>query len=134
VAREAIEGAAGEGTHLSCIDLVLVPVDKLGRFKAEAHGGILTKATRQPFFEAARELRAAGVSPETELTASHAGSKIVAMRSTVGAAAKWTIEERDRGGLRKRLWRPFPGTRGAPKTAEDDSDGPLPAPATEGPP
>ena len=28
------------------------------------------------------------------------------MRGVVGELAKWTIEERDRGGLRKVLWKP----------------------------
>ena len=32
----------------------------------------------------------------------------MAMRSTVGEAAKWTVEERESHGLRRVLWRPHP--------------------------
>ena len=51
------------------------------------------------------------------------------MRGVVGELALWTIEERDRGGMRKVLWNP----RGmavssdgvAPPAAEDASDAPA---------
>ena len=56
---------------------------------------------------AAVKLELEGALRETVITARHRGSTIVAMRSTLAEAAKWTIEESDRGGLRKRLWRPF---------------------------
>jgi hypothetical protein len=67
----------------------------------------ITKPTRQPFFDGARALLALGYPPETAIQSRHQGSEVVAMRSTVGEAAKWTIKERDRGGLRKERWQPY---------------------------
>jgi choline dehydrogenase-like flavoprotein len=52
-------------------------------------------------------LAAEGVPTGVVIAARHRDSTIVAMRSILAEAAKWTIEESDRGGLRKRLWRPF---------------------------
>jgi hypothetical protein len=94
------------------IALVLVPHKRFGRYVALLDGQPIIKPTRQPFFNAARELMARGYLPETELSASHqdgptTDGRIVAMRSTIGEAAKWTIHESDRGGLQKRLWKAY---------------------------
>ncbi len=64
--------------------------------------------SRQPFYAAARALLEAGHSPDEVLTASHAGSSIVAMRSTIGEAAKWTVEEDANGRMRRRPWQARP--------------------------
>ena len=52
------------------------------------------------------------------------------MSGEVGELAKWTIEERDRGGLRKVLWKPhgmaLSSDGGAPPAA-DDASGAEPA-------
>ena len=57
--------------------------------------------SRQPFFDGARVLLAEGVEPATVYEARHQGSTRVAMRSTVGEAAKWTVTVSDTGGLQK---------------------------------
>ena len=48
------------------------------------------------------------------------------MRGVVGELAKWTIEDRDRGGLRKVLWKPHENAvssdGGSPPAAEDASE------------
>lgn len=96
---------------MSTIDLVLVPLPATpGRYSVRWPGGVrvLVRSSRQPLLDAARELLAVGYPPETVLTTRHQGSDIVAQRSTVGEAAKWTIKERDRGGLRRELWQPHP--------------------------
>ena len=68
-------------------------------------------------------------SAETIITARHAGSDIVGMRSPVGEAVRWTVEERDRGGLRKVLWKPYEKANssdgGASPAAEDVEAGQL---------
>jgi hypothetical protein len=90
------------------ITLVLVPADRLGRFWPYVDGRRLTKrSTRQPFYDGARALAAAGHHPETTLEARHQGNDIIAMRSTIGEAAKWRIEESDSDGLRRRPWSPY---------------------------
>ena len=45
--------------------------------------------------------------PETVISARHAGSETISMRGVLGELAQWTIKERDCGGLRKVLWKPF---------------------------
>src|SRR5688500_1115736 len=70
-------------------------------------GRVTVAASRQPLRDAARALAGAGMPPETVVTARHRGSAIVAMRSNVGEAAKWRVEESDRGGLKRRPWRTF---------------------------
>ena len=63
-----------------------------GKFKAMLGSMAITKPTRQPLLDAARALAALGYSAETTIIARHAGSDTVAMRSTVGESARWTIE------------------------------------------
>ncbi|QRM28685.1 hypothetical protein [Microvirga sp. VF16] len=46
-----------------------------------------------PFFAAARQLLAQGRDPSTPLSMRHEGSAIVALRSTIGKAARLTIQE-----------------------------------------
>ena len=48
------------------------------------------------------------------MASSQAGSDIVAMRSTVGEAAKWTVKERERGGLSRELWEPRQSAHSSP--------------------
>ena len=87
------------------MNLVLKPKGG-GRFQAYLFAQPVGPPTRQPLFDSTRLLLQRGIPAETELTTSHIGSSTIAMRSTVGEAAKWTIEE-TRSGLRKRLWKPF---------------------------
>jgi hypothetical protein len=54
-------------------------------------------SSRTPFYSAARVLQKRGVKPETQLIMKHQHSDTVAMRSTVGAAAKLTIHEGPNG-------------------------------------
>ena len=91
------------------IQLVVTPVGhhRPGRFHVALASGVpLPRSTRQPLFDGARALLKLGHDPERLIEVSHLGSAIVAMRATVGEAARWLIEEPDRGGLRKRLWKP----------------------------
>ena len=51
--------------------------------------------SRQPLLDAARVLIKEGVDPATPIATRHAGADFDAMTSTVGAAAKWTVEENE---------------------------------------
>lgn len=93
---------------MSSLSIELVPVRQRPGVYAALLGQRVLARSRQPLLDAARGLLAEGMAPETVLVARHAGSSTIAMRSTVGEAAKWTIKERDRGGLRKELWQPHP--------------------------
>ena len=72
------------------------------------------KSSRQPFLDAARALLLDGCDSVTILTMRHAGSDIDALRSTVGAAAKLTVEEGDRTAPSFRSWKAFPCAAVAP--------------------
>lgn len=65
-------------------------------------------AHRDPFCGAARVLLAQGVAPETPLQMKHEGSKVVALRGTVGGAAALAVSEPDAGkGPRLVPYRPY---------------------------
>ena len=59
--------------------------------------------------------------------ARHQGSTTVAMRSTVGEAAKWMVTVSDTGGLQKKLWSPLEkggaSDRGPAKIDADEGAG-----------
>ena len=76
------------------VSLEMVPLrTRPGHFTAVLPcGRVLVRSSRQPLFDGARALTAEGVATETVITTRHRGSTIVAMRSSVGEAAKWTIE------------------------------------------
>jgi hypothetical protein len=48
-----------------------------------------------------------GADPETPITMSHEGSCILSLRSTIGQAARLTVEESERSGPRFVPYRPF---------------------------
>ena len=111
------------------VELDLVPAReknangaKLGRYDAVLPDGRVLARSRQPLFAAARTLLSEGFAPETAITARHAGSEIVAMRSTVGEAAQWTVKERDKGGLSKERWQPYDADSSSPVERNSDAD------------
>jgi hypothetical protein len=63
--------------------------------------------SRQPLLEAARVLIREGIDPTTPIATRHTGADFDAMTSTVGAAAKWTVEEGNTVSPTLRRWRPF---------------------------
>lgn len=70
------------------------------RYHATLDGEVIA-TSRQPFFAAARALQAMGYDDEVVLTASHEGSTTLAMRSTIGRAAGWSVSEGERTGLQR---------------------------------
>lgn len=81
--------------------------------------------SRQPLFASARVLLDRGVDPDTVVTMRHEGSATVSLRSTVGRAVGWRVEEPDRGGIRLRRYVPRePLTaHGAALAAGESQDG-----------
>jgi hypothetical protein len=110
------------------IRLILKPAaltDKGQRYEAW-WGLALVCTSRQPFYASARVLLDTGSDPAEVLEASHAGQEMVAMRSTVGEAAKWTVTESADGQMRRKIWQPFEhASRGSPvstaSSREDDA-------------
>lgn len=74
-----------------------------GRFSVSISGGTenIVKTSAVPFMAACRELMKSGFTGNEEAEFYHEGSPVVAMRGIVGEVAKWTVTERDRGGLYK---------------------------------
>jgi hypothetical protein len=54
---------------------------------------IILKSSRQPLLDAARLFQAEGFSPDDRIVMRHAGADHDALSSTIGAAAKLTVEE-----------------------------------------
>jgi hypothetical protein len=69
-------------------------------------GERLVVASRQPFLDSARVLLAWGRSPDTIIEMRRQGSAVPSLRSTVGAAAKLTVDETSRTTFAR--WKPFP--------------------------
>ena len=106
-----------------------------GYYTARCDGRLLCRS-RQPFLDGARELLAAGQSATAVIAMKHAGSRVEALRSTVGAAAQLTVETDEQGRPTFRQWRGR-RTRGAAPPADylrnsDPQDlAPSNTPATE---
>jgi len=77
-----------------------------GHFRPYVGSRPLGRATSTPFYSAARVLLSEGVSPDTVITMQHEGSSIISLRSTIGKAARLTVTEEDRKGLRIKEYRP----------------------------
>ena len=117
--RRARPGRAKAPAAPETVRVDLRPVaHRPGFYRAELGEECLT-VSRQPFYDTARVLIGRGVPPDAVLEAWHAGGVAAAMRASVGEAAKWTVEETDRGGLRRREWRPFAAGAGCPPTRDE---------------
>jgi hypothetical protein len=109
--------------------LIVIEETSQRRGKFSAHlldGRKLLSSSRQPLLDAARVLPAQGIPPETPLAMQHKGSATIAMTSTVGEAAKLTVEE-EPGGPRFRKWRPFPASRSV-RTGDESDEGLVDSP------
>lgn len=88
--------------------IIVAPVSHQGRFTASlTDGSVLVASSRQPFFEAARQLIKLGYDPATVLVVRHVGSDIDCLTATAGEAAKLAVRE-DRGPPRFIQWEPGP--------------------------
>ena len=92
----------------TAITITVTPLPKRpGVFRACTLGAPLV-VSRQPLLDGARELLRRGASPDATLILRHAGADYDALRSTIGTAAKLTVDE-DGGGSgcpKLRRWKP----------------------------
>lgn len=71
-------------------------------------GDVELGVSRQPLYDAARALLAAGLAdPEDRIETWRGENRSMCTYSTVREAAKWTVIENSAGGLRRTLWQPF---------------------------
>lgn len=71
--------------------------------------------SRQPFLDGARKLLDKGHDPRTILIMRHAGSDDVALRGSIGSAAKLTVDEHNGTVFAK--WKPFRRSAGSARIA-----------------
>ena len=111
------------------LSIVLSPAPSgIGRFEARLDGNDpVLCVSRTPFFDAARELVAAGYGPNLMLTLRHAGSATDVLTAELGTAASLTVEETDYGPKLRR-WKPFSTLAVRPRIAFDDLTAITPAP------
>jgi hypothetical protein len=96
------------------IVIVVTPAARpVGAFHAWLRGRLICTSPT-PFYESARRLLREGASPAAVLIMRHRGDTHDALRSTVGTAARYTVEANKHGGLRLRLYRPPEGGRASP--------------------
>lgn len=102
----------------------------LDRFEAWLGDQLLT-VSRSGWHAPARKLLELDHSPETLMRVLHAGRPFdpTIVPQSIGEYARWTIGERERGGLTKLEWRPF--QQHSVQDAREDSAGYQPAPDTE---
>ena len=108
------------------------------RFDAYLAGQLIC-TSRQPWHDCARKLIELGDPPDSLLMVQHHGcvfDPTIKPRS-IGELAKWTYEESDRDGIKRRRWRRFGmprnGVAVAPKTGVDAPGGMTGRPALCGP-
>ena len=80
----------------------------LDRFDAYLNGELIL-TSRQPWYDAARELLRRGYPGDTLLTMRHAGKdhdRVVPLE--IGDLAQWSISDSDRGGLKPIRWQRMP--------------------------
>jgi hypothetical protein len=87
-------------------------------FDCHIDGRAFLCTSRQPFLEAARALIAMGFRPDVVLVMRHAGSRVVALRASIGVAARLTIDEHN--GTRFAPWKPFSGLAGSSESERRD--------------
>ena len=105
------------------LELALVPVGQ-GKFRALLGDLSITRPMRQPLFEGARSMLALGYPATTVVQVRHKGT--IAMSGEVGELARWTVDECDRAGLGKVLWKAresaVSSDGGAPPAADEPGE------------
>jgi hypothetical protein len=89
-------------------------------FDAAVDGRCIVTRSVQPLLDGARVLLAHGIAPERQIALQHAGSDHDALCSTVGAAARLTVQEGERAPT-FRLWKPSPRAAGSAPMRFGDS-------------
>jgi hypothetical protein len=116
VAARPVAGAKRRRPVVDLVGIVVSPVGRRGQFRAEVAGRIIVESSKQPFLDGARVLISEGYAPDIILEMWHANATAFALRSTVGAAAKLTVQ--DDGAPRFRRWKPFLPRQGSLPVSE----------------
>ena len=102
--------------YSSQIVITVTPDERPGRYRAYTENETKPLCrSRQPFLDSARKLIASGHNFETILAMRWAGAKNWALRSSLGAAAKLTVDEHN-GTFAK--WKPYSRSAVPPKIAK----------------
>jgi hypothetical protein len=107
-ARTVFGGVCPGSRNRPMIDpvvIVVALVGRRGRFRAEIAGRVIVASSKQPVLDGARVLISEGYAPDIVLEMWHANATAFALRSTIGAAGKLTVD--DSGTPRFRRWKPF---------------------------
>jgi hypothetical protein len=76
-------------------------------FDGKVDGQVVVERSTQPFLDGARRLIKLGYDPKVTLVMRHAGSDVDALRATIGAAARLTVNEGE-DAPRFVRWEPSP--------------------------
>lgn len=87
---------------------IVISPEGRGRYSARLGNNRLCNSSSTPLLTAARVLLNEGVSPNIVITMTHEGASEVAMKATLGKAAKLTVVENDKEGPRLSKYRPLP--------------------------
>lgn len=111
--REPFGNIGGAADKLHPVLLTVRPAVSLktgrrlsGKFDGFIDDRQVVIGSATPFCDASRALLAEGVSPDAVIEMRHEGSSTLALRSTVGVAAKLTVEEGRRPYFRRHRERP----------------------------
>ncbi len=112
-----------EFSYLTSLTVVITPAPRgAGRFEVRLDGDDrLLCVSRTPFFDAARELVAAGYDPNILLILRYSGSEVDCLRARLGMAASLSVEETDYGP-KLRGWKPMRTLSVTPSIASDQSE------------
>jgi hypothetical protein len=81
--------------------------DQPARFEYSVPGHAVSGLSRQPLSDACRQLLAQGVDPSTAVGRFREGRDQPDLTSTVGVAARLTVEDPNKGRIRFRLFTPW---------------------------
>jgi hypothetical protein len=87
--------------------------ERRGIYDARHDGRLLCTSSRSPLLAAARVLLAEGVDPQARIVMRREGSDVDCLSSTIGAAAKLSVEDNDVGKPTFRRFRDHRESRGA---------------------
>jgi hypothetical protein len=120
-ATPQIENAIDQVATSKCVGRILISPTpaRAGRFDARLPSGqMLVVGSRQPFLDGARVLLKSGWNPQQVIVMRHVGSSFDSLKSTVGAAAKLTVDETNRPTFAR--WKAFPSTAEQRHSARSD--------------
>ena len=98
-----------------------------GRFDAMVGDQVIVAASKRPFLHGCRALLELAHDPDQVVVMRPVGSATDCLRGTIGVAAKLTVDDSDRGGIRFRPWKAFcSGAVDAPAALNDPEVAPGP--------